>query len=145
MGNFFKYSKKCTYYKETCRDYLTRLASPLVRAPNAYSGGHEFEPPSWTWIWCSDNIEGLWGTVFYISDLDVIMSCLTCSKLSVWLQQLGTSLADSLARQTHLPGRLTCPTPLQTILLNTQVQFQRGTWGSCVEKPPKLRLAYPPS
>jgi hypothetical protein len=35
----------------------------------------------------------------------VIMACLTCSKLPVWLQ---LCTADSLAWQTHLPDRLTC-------------------------------------
>jgi hypothetical protein len=57
-----------------------------------------------------------------------IMSCLTCSPLTVWLRlrnmQLSMSLADSLAR----------PHARQTILLYTQVQYQRGTGGSFVEK-----------
>ncbi len=57
---FFKYNKKCTYCKETCRDYRTRLASHLERAPNAYFGGRKFEPPSWTWTWLSGNIEDLY-------------------------------------------------------------------------------------
>ncbi len=33
--------------------------------------------------------------------------------------------------QTHMPGRLTCPMPL----LYTQVQYQNGTGGSYVENP----------
>jgi hypothetical protein len=45
----------------------------------------------------------------------VSISCLKCYTLSIWLRlrkalmQICTSLADSLAWQTHLPGRLTCP------------------------------------
>ncbi len=43
----------------------------------------EFKSPAWTRTWYSENIEDLWGSVFY------------------WWQrmQLGTSLADSLARR----------------------------------------------
>jgi hypothetical protein len=79
--------------------------------------------------------------------------------LAALCSQLGTSLADSLAWQTympdaitglwnipslarqwqtHLPGKLTFPTPL----LYTQVQYQCRTGGSYVEKPAEtLRLA----
>jgi len=34
----------------------------------------------------------------------------------------------------HVNGRLTCPTLQQTILLYTQVQYQRGTGGTYVER-----------
>jgi hypothetical protein len=52
---------------------------------------------------------------------NVIISCLACNTLSVWLCN-----ACSLARhwQTHFPGRLTCLMPL----LYTQVQYHCVYW-----------------
>jgi hypothetical protein len=58
------------------------------------------------------------ATVFYTDDPDVIMP---------WLA--------AAVQPTSFTGRLTCPTPLQTLLLYTQVQYQKGTGGSYVEKP----------
>ncbi len=59
----------------------------------------------WTLTRHSDYIEDVWGTGFYVGDPDLIMSCLTCSKLAMTVQrtQLGMSLVDSLAWQAHLP------------------------------------------
>jgi hypothetical protein len=50
----------------------------------------------WTWTQHFGSTEDLWDTFFYTGDPDVIMSWPTCSMLPV-LQQLGTSLAGSLA------------------------------------------------
>ncbi len=84
----------------------------------------------------------LWGTVFYIGDSDLIISCLTCSTLSVWLRLYNSR---TLARhwETCLLGRLTCPTPREIILLYTQVQYQRGTGGSSAEKPAETLTSLP--
>jgi hypothetical protein len=59
------------------------LASHLVRKPNSLSGWREFESPALTSSQHSVNIEDLWGTVFYIGDPDMILSCLTCSTVSL--------------------------------------------------------------
>jgi hypothetical protein len=45
-----------------------RLASHFLRATNSLSGGCEFESSASTITQHSDNIEDLWGTVFYIGD-----------------------------------------------------------------------------
>ncbi len=76
----------------------------------------------------------------FILDPDMNMSCRLCSTLSVWLP-LRNECSLAHHRQTLLPK------PRQTILLYTQVQYQRGTVGSyvCRESLPRLRLAYPAS
>jgi hypothetical protein len=87
----------------------------------------------------SKNIEDQWGTVLNIGDPDMIMSCLTCSTLSVWL---GLHNACSLERhwQTYLPSKLPSLTPgRQYVSLYPNAIPKRGTGGSYVEKP-MLRL-----
>ncbi len=93
--------------KEACRDSdysLRRLASHLVKAPITYSGKREFESTVLTWPWNSDNS----GTVFYIGDPYVIITHLKCSTLSGYscLMQIGTSVADSLARRHRMQRSL---------------------------------------
>jgi hypothetical protein len=48
----------------------------------------------------TNNIDGLWDTDFYSGDPGVIMSCLICSTLSLWLWQ---RYAGSLARHWQTP------------------------------------------
>jgi hypothetical protein len=70
----------------------------------------------WTYTQRSDNTEYLPMGYTYIGYSDVIISRLTCSTLSLWLRLYNSR---TLARhwETHLLGRLTCPTPRETILL----------------------------
>ncbi len=100
--------KQLSNCRETGQDsnQLIRLASHLVISTNSWNRGSEFEPPAWTWTRCSNNIEGLRGSVFYIGEPDVIMSCLTFGKLSVLLR-LHNACSCAHHWQTHLPGRLT--------------------------------------
>jgi hypothetical protein len=72
------YAKKPAYTQNSIW-----LASHLVRVPNSLSGGREFESTALTSSRHSVNIEDLWGTVFYIGDPDMILSCLTCSTVSL--------------------------------------------------------------
>jgi hypothetical protein len=58
--------------------------------------------PEWTRTQHFVNIEDLLDTIFYIGDPGVIMPCLTCSTLSVWLQ-LQTHLPDASADDTSIP------------------------------------------
>ncbi len=81
----------------------------------------------------SDNIEDLLGTVFYIGDPDVIMSCLTWSILYVWLRLRN---ASSWARhwQTQLSDVTT-----DDSLHPSAVQTRTG--GSYVEKPAETQTS----
>ncbi len=78
---------------ETPAETLGLASSHLVRVPNSRSGGHEFESPVWRVHWLKW-IKILGVRSFYSGDPDMIMSCLTCSTLSV-------CLSDSFARR-HL-------------------------------------------
>jgi hypothetical protein len=68
-------------------------------------------------------MEDLWGTVFHIVDPNVIMLCLTCSTLSVWL--LGMSLADSPAWQTYLPDTMADDTSLDLSAVAVLIRYWR--------------------
>jgi hypothetical protein len=58
--------------------------------------------------------------------------------LTAFQSQLGTSLVDSLAWQTHLPDATTYSTSL---LNQAHVQYQNGTGGSTVEKPAETQTS----
>ncbi len=68
-----------------------------------------------------------------IKQLDLIMPCMpecnTLSALTVWLRNACSS---AWHWQTLMPGKLTCPTPRQKILLYTQLQYQSCTGGSYI-------------
>ncbi len=69
------------------------LASSLVSERKSWSGGHEFGSTA------EQNLV-IWIQVFHSGYPDVIMSSLTCSALSTWLQNAHSLASDW---QTHLP------------------------------------------
>jgi hypothetical protein len=96
-----------------------RLASHLVRVPT----GGQISNPLGDWLGTLTKGGKTLGIRFFYSgrpvDPNVIMSCLTWSTLSVWLQ-LGTSLAYSLAWQAYLPDAMADDTSLYSSAVPTQ-------------------------
>jgi hypothetical protein len=107
-----------------------QLASHLVRAPNSWPGGHEFEFPVRIELGALTIVGRPLG-----SGLPAVVT-LTWS--CHWCSQFGTSLADSHAWQAHLPDA----TADNTSLLNQpHVQYQHGALGTTVEKPAETQTS----
>jgi hypothetical protein len=84
-----------------------------------------FESPGCTRTRHSDNIEDLWGTVFYTGDPDLIMSCLTLAHSLVrhWQTQLPDAMADYNTQMRGTVGsyvRIEKPAETQTRIRHTE-------------------------
>jgi hypothetical protein len=121
-----------TYVEKPAKTQTSiRLASHLVRAPNSWSGWHEFESFAFKELGALTKVEEPLGQVF-----------------QQWWPQRDQVMRDMCSTHSadwHVTGRLTCPTPQtadNAFLLNqARIQYQHGTGGSTVEKPAETQTS----